>query len=116
MDIPLMAAYTINPASRLTMRPGIGIATHIFLGSKAETEIKKGADKEHISLTKFKGQSPLYFSLAGDAEFNYRINKKLCLLLLPSFTYAINSITNKTVVKTYPYSLKFSGGLTWNLD
>jgi hypothetical protein len=116
LNIPLMAAYTINPQSRLTVTPGAGIYTHIILGSKIETEIKKDGNRQTVSLTNFKGQRPAYFSFAADAAIGYKINKKLSLAVIPSFNYATTSITSKNAVKTYPYTFRMGAGITWNLE
>lgn len=116
LNIPLMAAYTINPQSRLTVTPGAGLYTHIILGSKIETEIKKDGNRQTVSLTNFKGQRPAYFSFAADAAIGYKLNKKLSLAVIPSFNYAITSITSKNAVKTYPYTFRMGAGITWNLE
>ena len=115
LSIPLQVAYTIHAGNRLTILPGVGFTANLLVGSKLFTRLQGEGNSENcnIVIRKLQGLDRLNFSAITDAELQYKVASKWSLFMLPSFKYAISSITKEHVVKTYPYNLSLGLGVTY---
>ncbi len=114
--IPAMIGYTVFANRYLSVTPGAGVAANILLSTKIRTEIESGyGGGEPVLISKLQGVRAVYFSMQTNVELQYKLGKSTSITLLPSFMYAINSINNNNVVKTYPYSFGLGFGITRRL-
>lgn len=113
LNIPLMAGYKISAGKRFSVTPGVGLNASILLSTKVRTEVNEDTDTEMVVINKLQGLQKTYYSFAADVECNYTLNKHIMLTVLPTFKYALISITKNNVVRTYPYSIGLGAGITY---
>jgi len=111
VTIPLLVKYNAG-RGKFSILPGAGIAVNFLTGTKVETEVKNAIDKETVTITKLTGVRKLNWSLAAEAEVQYKLNNKTSLSLRPTFRYAISSITRNDDFQTFPYAFGIGLGMT----
>ncbi len=111
LSVPLVIKYSFTK-DKFTFRPGVGIEANLLTSAKVEVEIEETPNKEIVFINKLNGAKPFYWSLAVDAELQYRVHKKMFISLRPAFRYALSPITEDNVVETFPYSFGLGIGMT----
>jgi hypothetical protein len=112
ITVPLAIKYKIKQG-KFSIMPGAGIAANFLTGTKVETELKNGTDKETVIITKLTGAKNFNWSITADAEMQYQLNNKMSLNLRPAFRYAISSITRNDDFQTFPYAFGIGAGMTF---
>lgn len=112
VSVPLAISYRIDK-KKFSIIPSAGLAANFITSAKVKTEVSDALNKETVNITGLDGMKRFYTSFVADVKFQYNINRRLSLNLLPSFKYALSPITKNNVVKTFPYSFGIGAGLTF---
>jgi hypothetical protein len=111
VSIPLSINYKIGK-NKFSISPGAGIEANFLTAAKLETEIKDASNLETVTLTKLNGAKPFYLSVTASTALQYEINKKISLVVRPSYRLALSTITKNNVVQTFPRSFGIGAGLS----
>lgn len=113
ISVPVMASYTLQK-NRFSLSPAVGLSANFITGAKIETEIKDALNRETVIMDKLNGMRDFYIGLLADINIQYHVNSKWSFGLAPGFKYALTPITQRNVVKTYPYSFNIGAGITYS--
>jgi len=113
IGIPVMALYTWQK-NKFSISPAVGLSANFITGAKIETEIKDALNRETVIIDKLNGMRNFYIGLMTDMNIQYQVNNKWSLGVVPGFKYALTPITQKNVVKTFPYCFNIGAGITYN--
>lgn len=112
ISVPAVIKYTFT-RNKFSFAPGAGIEVNLLTSAKVETEIERPFSPEIVFINKLNGAKSVHWSFVADAEFRYRVNKKLSLNIRPSFRHAMSPMTENNVVETYPYNFGLGLGMTY---
>lgn len=110
--IPIQILYRID-RKKVSIIPSAGISFNYIYKTTVRTKVKDAFNTESVAIDGLNGMRKIYLDLIGGVNFQFYINNKWSFNLMPSFRYAITPITQSNVVKTYPYSIGISSGLTY---
>ena len=110
IGVPIGVNYTIK-SGKIKVQAMVGITANFLTMGKLETEIQRGPDNEIDILNKIEGLKSIYLSGQMGIGAEFRVSKKVSLLLMPTARFALNPINKSGVVKTFPYSFGINGGL-----
>ena len=113
ISVPVIALYTLQK-NRFSLSPAVGLSANFITGAKIETEIKDALNKETVTMDKLNGMRDFYIGLLADINIQYHVSNKWSFGLAPGFKYALTPITQKNVVKTFPYSFNIGAGITYS--
>lgn len=94
--------------------PGVGIEANFITKANLEVDVEDTVNNEIVFVRKLKGTKSFYWSFMLDAEFNYKINQKVSLIVRPVYRHAISAITKNNIVETFPHSFGLGAGVTIN--
>ena len=112
LSVPFTLRYAITD-KRLALQSGLGVGMNFFTSTKVVTEIEDASHRQSVIINKLDGTRPFYLSLIVDANIQYSLNNSWSVNLMPSFKYALTSITKDHVVQTFPYSFGIGVGGTF---
>ncbi|MDE3142764.1 MAG: outer membrane beta-barrel protein [Bacteroidota bacterium] len=110
--IPLQILYRIDKR-KFSFMPSAGISLNFITKATVQTQVKDAFNSEAIMINGLNGMKKIYLGFIADINFQYNYNTRLAFNLLPTLRYAVTSITQGNVVKTYPYSIGISAGITY---
>ena len=110
IGIPVAVKYRIVKG-KFTIEAMACISTNFLTTGKLETEIQKGSNNEIDILNKIEGLKPVYFSGLAGVGITYKLTDKLSFVLMPTARFALTSINNGAVVKSYPNSFGMAVGV-----
>ena len=112
--IPLALKYNLN-RGKFTFNALGGICANFLTRGRISTELESGTDNEVATTDKIHGLKHFYFSGLAGLGLDYNIYKNLSLSFSPTFRFALNSINNNVIVKSYPNSFGFFLGVKMKL-
>ena len=110
LGVPVLLSKNLADG-KLSLQAMGGLGLNFLLNAKMETEIQQGPNEIDI-LTKLHGLKPVYVDGQAGVGMRYTIGNKVSLQLVPTARFALTSINNGGVVKTYPNSLGVGMGLS----
>jgi Outer membrane protein beta-barrel domain len=110
LGIPVGVNYTIA-AGKFNIIPTVGVVTNFLVKQQIQTELIQGATKEKQTINTIQGIKPVYFNAVAGIAFEYNLNKKIALNIMPTGNFALSSINKDAAVKSYPNSFGVSGGV-----
>lgn len=111
IGIPLSVNYKFS-LGKFSIIPGAGTVLNLLTKKKIETELVKGNAKEQQSTNNIDGLKPNYLSATAGVAFEYNVNKRIAVNIMPSGNFALTSINNSdAAVKSYPNAFAVSGGV-----
>jgi hypothetical protein len=112
ISVPFLVKYSFEK-NKFMLRPGVGVEANLLASTKVEVEVEDTPNREIVFINRLNGAKSFYWSLNANVELQYKVNKKLYLMLRPAFRYALSPITEDNVVETFPYSFGLGMGLTY---
>lgn len=112
LAIPIQLVYRID-YRKFSIMPSAGISINFISKATVQTVLKNSYNNENISIQSLYGMRKVYLGFTGDINFQYNYSKRWSFNVLPMFRYALTPITQSNVVKTYPYSMGISAGITY---
>lgn len=113
--IPFQVFYKVDKR-KFSIMPSVGISLNFITSATVQTQVKDAFNRESIMINGLNGMKKVYIGLIADINFQYNYNNKWAFNLLPTLRYAITPITQSNVVKTYPYSVGISAGITYKFQ
>lgn len=113
--IPLQLVYRIN-YRKFSIMPSAGISINVITKASVHTMVKDAFNKENVVIQSLYGMRKVYLGFMADVNFQYNYSKRWSLNVLPILRYALSPITKNNVVKTYPYSVGISAGITYHFS
>lgn len=112
LSVPVMLKYKIGD-KKIYFTPAIGLTANVLLASSIKTEIKSALNSEQASITKLYGLKRSYIGYIIKTELGYNLKDDLAVNIQSTCRYALTSINNTNVVKTYPYSFGIGIGISY---
>ena len=113
VSIPIVLQYRITKG-RLSVNPGIGIATNFLLINKIESVMNTSNGYQN-STTSASGLRSSYFNGLIDLNAAYKINNRIAFSVTPVARLGLSSISKDAPVKTTLNSFGFGAGLNIEL-
>lgn len=114
ISVPLMVNYSFGASKRFSIVPGAGIVGNFRVKQKIETGLEAiGSTKENF--TRIQGLRSTYFNVTAGVALQYNLNRRLSINVMPAGNWAISSINQNAVVKSYPNAFSIQGGLKIHL-
>lgn len=110
--IPIQFLYRVE-RKKIAIMPSAGFSFNFIYKTTVLTQVKNAFNTESVTIDDLNGMRKIYLDIIGGVNFQFYINNKWSFNLMPSFRYAVTPITQSNVVKTYPYSIGISSGLTY---
>lgn len=112
--IPLSLKYCYS-FKKITLFGIAGTSLNILTKGSVATEIADNLYTDKNTTSSINGLKSSYLGGTGGIGIEYNIGKKMALTFMPSYNFAISSITQNSVVKSYPNSLSMAAGLRFKL-
>jgi hypothetical protein len=112
LSVPLMLTYTVK-INKISLMPSAGIMANYITNATVQTEVIDALNREAVTINGLYGMRNFYVGLMTDINMQYNYDSKWSFNFLPTFKYALTSITKSNVVKTHPYSFGFGAGITY---
>lgn len=110
ISVPLMLNYSLGASKRFSIIPGAGVVGNFRVTQKIETGLDGvGSSKENF--TSIQGLRGTYFSVMAGVALQYNLSRRLSINVIPAGNWAISSINQNAVVKSYPNAFSIQGGL-----
>jgi hypothetical protein len=114
ISVPLMVNYSLGASKRFSIVPGAGLVGNFRVKQKIETGLDAiGATKQNF--TSIQGLRSSYFNVTAGVALQYNLSRRLSINLMPAGSWAITSINQNAVVKSYPNAFSIQGGLKIHL-
>lgn len=111
ISVPLAVNYTIS-LGKFSIIPNAGAVLNFLTKQSIETELVQGSSKEQQQVNKIQGLKPSYLNATAGLAFEYNVNKRIALSVMPAGNFALTSINNSDApVKSYPNAFSVSGGI-----
>ncbi len=112
--IPLSLKYSYS-FKKIALFGIAGMSLNILTKGSVATEIADNPYTDKNTTSSINGLKSTYLGGTGGIGIEYNIGKKMALTFMPSYNFAISSITQNSVVKSYPNSLSMAAGLRFKL-
>lgn len=109
-SIPLSVKYTYG-YKKITFFGMLGTAINFLTKGNIETELADNTFTDKKAATSINGLKSTYLSGTGGIGVEYNLSKQFAITFMPSYNFALTSITQNSNVKSYPNSLSIAGGL-----
>ena len=113
VGIPLGVKYNFS-TGRFSFFAGAGVSANILVKGTIETLVENGTNNENELMNKLEGLKKIYFSGSVNIGAEYKLSDKFSLQVTPVKRFALNSINNKTPIKSYQQSFGFAAGIRMN--
>ena len=110
LGVPFAVKYNY-PFRKFNFHSTVGASVNILTMGKIETEIADGPDRETNISNRIIGLKPIYLSGIAGVWADYTLTKRIAVSFMPSFNFAITSITKNSSVKSYPNSFSLAAGI-----
>jgi len=110
LNIPAAIKYSIQKG-KFKFFASAGISTNILLQGIIETLVQDSSNNETEVINHLHGLKKIYFTGLFNIGGEYKLNKKLSLVISPITRFALNSINKNVSVKSYPNSFGMAAGL-----
>lgn len=112
ISIPFMLTYRLQK-NKFFVIPSVGLTANFITHARVQTEVTDALNREAVTINGLNGMRNFYAGFIADLNFQYMYNNRWSVNLFPGFKYALTSITERNVVKTYPYSFGIGAGITY---
>lgn len=112
VSILLMVSYKFEKG-KFAISPAVGVSANFIASAKVKTEVTDALNKEAVTIIGLDGMRNFYAGFIADVNLQYNLNKRWSINVLPGLKYAVSPITQKNVVKTFPYSFNMGAGITY---
>lgn len=109
-SIPLSIKYSYSN-KKITLFGVAGTALNFLSKGNIKTEIAENSYTDKITSTSINGLKSSFFNVAAGLGVEYNIFRKFALTFMPTYNFALTSITQNSTVKSYPNSLSLAAGL-----
>ncbi|MBL7745105.1 MAG: outer membrane beta-barrel protein [Chitinophagaceae bacterium] len=114
IGVPLIAEYRIS-FGKFSLAASAGAQLNFLLKGKTTAVFNKGAVNEKAVSNDTRGLKPNYFSAIAGITGEFKVNKKLSILLSPAGQFGLEYINSGVSVKTRPNFAGLAAGLKLRL-
>jgi len=112
LTVPLILSYRI-PLNRFSLLIGSGISFNFLTGATVETKIYGLNFTQDESAIPMKGLKKINYGFLLKADFEYHINSKLGIDLIPCFKNSLTPINIHSALSAYPYNFGIGAGISY---
>jgi Outer membrane protein beta-barrel domain len=112
--IPFSLKYSFS-VKKITVFGTVGTSVNFLTRGYMETEIADNTYTDKKANSPINGLKSTCLGGSGGMGIEYNIGKKMALTFMPSYNFAITSITQNSVVKSYPNSFSMAAGARFKL-
>lgn len=110
IGVPLSVNYKFS-LGKFSILPSFGTVLNFLAKQKIETALVQGTAKEPQTISKIEGLKSSYFTATTGVAFEYNVNKRVAVNIMPSGNFALTSINKDAAVQSYPNAFGVAGGL-----
>ena len=110
IGVPLSVNYKFS-FGKFSIIPSFGTVLNFLAKQKIETALVQGTAKEPQTISKIEGLKSNYFTATTGVAFEYNVNKRIAINIMPSGNFALTSINKDAAVQSYLNAFGVAGGV-----
>jgi hypothetical protein len=110
IGVPVAVNYKVA-LGRFSIIPTVGTVFNFLTKQKIKTELVQGSIKEQQTINKIEGLKSGYLNATAGVAFEYDVNKRIAINIMPAGSFALTSINKDAGVKSYPNAFGVAGGV-----